>query len=163
MFNSMRSENLERGSGIMQNKYHHVGFFARLSAWIIDWILVGLLVGVVYIILGITGSLSADFWMSQNIWFHFSVRDILIYLLCHAYFILLTYLHGQTLGKKCMSICVIRSDGNKLSFFDVLYRETVGRYLSGILMCAGYMIVLLDEEKRGFHDRLTDTRVVYEF
>ena len=62
-----------------------------------------------------------------------------------------------------MNLRVVPADRNeKLSFVDVLYRETVGRFLCGISIWIGYIIVGIDKEKRGFHDMLCDTRVVYE-
>ena len=62
-----------------------------------------------------------------------------------------------------MNLRVVPADRNeKLSFVDVLYRETVGRFLCGISIWIGYIIVGVDKEKQGFHDMLCDTRVVYE-
>ncbi|MFR4625420.1 MAG: RDD family protein [Dorea formicigenerans] len=79
------------------------------------------------------------------------------------YFALLTWCTGTTIGKRLMNLRVVPADGNeKLSFVDVLYRETVGRFLCGISIWIGYIIVGIDKEKRGFHDMLCDTRVVYE-
>ena len=74
----------------------------------------------------------------------------------------MTYFTGSTLGKKCLRLQVVSSEKENLSFWDVLYRETIGRYLSSLLG-VGYLMMLLDREKRGLHDRLADTRVVYAF
>ena len=79
------------------------------------------------------------------------------------YFALLTWCTGTTIGKRLMNLRVVPADRNeKLSFVDVLYRETVGRFLCGISIWIGYIIVGIDKEKRGFHDMLCDTRVVYD-
>ena len=60
-----------------------------------------------------------------------------------------------------MGLQVVRAeDGGKLSFWTTLYRETIGRYLSGIL-CIGYLLIAVDGEKRSLHDRICDTLVVY--
>ena len=60
-----------------------------------------------------------------------------------------------------MGLRVVSTEtGEKPPFLLVLYRETVGRYLSRILY-AGYFLVAVDSEKRGLHDRICDTAVVY--
>ena len=52
-------------------------------------------------------------------------------------------------------------DGEKLRLFDVVYRETIGKFLSGVIMNIGYIIAGIDSEKRALHDILCDTRVIY--
>ena len=49
-----------------------------------------------------------------------------------------------------------------MTFINVLYRETIGKYLSAIAFI-GYFMIAIDDEKRGLHDRLCDTRVIYNF
>ena len=45
---------------------------------------------------------------------------------------------------------------------NVVYRETVGRFLCSLPVNIGYIVAGIDSEKRGFHDLLCDTRVVYQ-
>ena len=52
-------------------------------------------------------------------------------------------------------------DGEKLRLFDVVYRETIGKFLSGVIMNIGYIIAGIDSVKRALHDILCDTRVIY--
>lgn len=72
----------------------------------------------------------------------------------------MTYYYGTTLGKKLFNLKVVSTDGSELTFINVLYRETIGKYLSSIIFI-GYLMISIDSEKRGLHDRLCDTRVVY--
>lgn len=102
----------------------------------------------------------SDF-MNRAVLFQFSFKDILLYLLGALYFILFTYFTGTTPGKRLMNLHVTGVNGKKPSLFSVAYRETVGRFLCGFFLCAGYLIAGLDREKRGLHDILADTRVVY--
>ena len=88
--------------------------------------------------------------------------DIILYLLKVTYFILLTYYTGSTLGKKLFRIEVVSSENRPLTFFEVAYRETVGKFLSVVILYIGYIMVGFDEEKKGLHDILSDTRVVYK-
>jgi uncharacterized RDD family membrane protein YckC len=58
-----------------------------------------------------------------------------------------------------MGLKLVRSDGSGLS-----YGRIVGRYfsewISGLIFCIGYIMVAFDEQKRGLHDRICDTRVI---
>ena len=53
------------------------------------------------------------------------------------------------------------ADGGKLSLIDVIYRETVGKFLSGVILSIGFIMAGIDKEKRALHDMLCDTRVIY--
>lgn len=143
-------------------EYPFAGFWVRLAAYAIDMLIVtaGLLV-VRLLFLGIDSLLAGTF-LEGGILFHYTLKDIILYMLQVLYFILFTYHTGTTLGKKALNLCVIRSDSKEnLSLLNVIYRETIGRFLCGFIFCIGYIIAGLDEEKRGIHDRLCDTRVIY--
>ena len=60
-----------------------------------------------------------------------------------------------------MRVRVAAADGKPLRLVDVIYRETIGRFLSGI-MYIGYFMALVDREHRAFHDWLCGTCVVSE-
>ena len=62
-----------------------------------------------------------------------------------------------------MKIKVCKEGEEKLSIIDVIYRETIGRYLSGLVLCIGYILIALDNRKRSLHDMLCDTVVIYNF
>ena len=95
--------------------------------------------------------------------FHYSLKDIILYALKVLYFIAFTYLTGTTLGKKAMNLRVVsKNPEEKLTLFNVVYRETVGRFLCSLPVNIGYIVAGIDSEKRGFHDLLCDTRVVYQ-
>lgn len=98
-----------------------------------------------------------------DILFHYSLKDIVLYALKVLYFIAFTYLTGTTLGKKAMNLRVVsKNPEEKLTLFNVVYRETVGRFLCSLPVNIGYIVAGIDSEKRGFHDLLCDTRVVYQ-
>lgn len=150
----------------MQNSYsneNYAGFWVRLAAYIIDSIIVAVGLLVVRLAWIAVGALISGTIFDGNVLFHYSLKDIVLYIFKVMYFILLTWCTGTTIGKRLMNLRVVPADRNeKLSFIDVLYRETVGRFLCGISIWIGYIIVGIDKEKRGFHDMLCDTRVVYE-
>lgn len=141
----------------------YAGFFVRLAAYIIDCILVGLALLVIKIPYFFVWIINPDVFIGRPILFKFSSIDIILYLLSLVYFVLMTYFCGGTLGKKVLKIKVIKENNEKLSWIDVIYRESIGRYLSGLIIFIGYIIIAVDSKKRGLHDILCDTLVIYDF
>jgi len=138
---------------------NRAGFWVRLAAYAIDRLILAvalLLVRVPALIAAAgSGGLKAVF-------FQFTWVDILCWLTVSAYFVLLTGFGGATLGKRALRLRVVRSDsGEKPTFLTVIYRETIGRYLSGILYI-GYILAAVDESRQTLHDRICDTLVVYD-
>ena len=150
----------------MQNSYssrdtEYAGFWVRLAAYVIDSIIVFL--GLLFVRLFLSGIMSvlSDTWIGGNILFHYTLKDILLYGFQVLYFILCTYLTGTTLGKRAMNLRVVSADGQKLTILNIVYRETIGRFLCSLSVGIGYIIAGVDREKRGLHDILCDTRVIY--
>jgi uncharacterized RDD family membrane protein YckC len=134
------------------------GFFPRAAALLIDCLLVGFVTSFIKIIAFFAG-LAMGVTL-PNVLFRYDAIDIICYMIGAAYFVIFTGLTGSTLGKKAMKLQVVRDDGSPIGFFDALYRETIGRYLTSILFI-GYIVAAFNPENKGFHDMLADTRVVY--
>ena len=150
----------------MQTAYNndnnaYAGFFIRLAAFLLDMLLVNALLIFVKLPVWCIKLWLGDTFLFSPVLFRYDLFDILYYLLTVGYFVLATYFCGTTLGKYLMRIKVISTDGKPLTFISVLIRETVGRYLSTIILYIGYMIAGWDTEKQGLHDRIADTYVVY--
>lgn len=141
----------------------YAGFFVRLAAYIIDCILVGLALLVIKIPYFFVSIINPDIFIGRPILFKFSAVDIILYLLSLVYFVLMTYFCGATLGKKALKLKVIKQNKEKLSLTDVIYRESIGRYLSELIIFIGYIMIGVDSKKRGLHDILCDTLVIYDF
>lgn len=135
----------------------------RLTAYLIDLILIGaiLLLTVRLPLLFIQAS-NPHSWFLSPILFLITPYDILLYLAASVYFIVMTYTTGATIGKRLMNLRVVTCDDSKLTFVNVLYRETIGRYLSSLLFI-GYLMIGASETKQALHDRLCDTQVIYTF
>jgi uncharacterized RDD family membrane protein YckC len=131
-------------------------------AFIIDSLLVGIVLLFVRIPVFFVSLMDPSNFLKVPVLFEFSVYDIILYLLSATYYVLMTYYCGFTIGKKLLNLKVVSEDGEKLTFINVLYRETIGKYLSAIAFI-GYFMIAIDDEKRGLHDRLCDTRVIYNF
>lgn len=140
----------------------YAGFSVRLMAFIIDSLLVGIVLLFVRIPVFFVTFMDSTNILKTPVLFKFSAYDIVLYLLGATYYVLMTYYCSSTLGKKLLNLKVVSEDDKELTFINVLYRETIGRYLSAIAFI-GYFMIAIDSEKRGLHDRLCDTRVVYSF
>ena len=91
------------------------------------------------------------------------MSDILIYIIRTLYFVLFTYLTSATLGKHILKLKVISAnEDEKYSFIDIVYRETIGRFLSKLILNIGYLMIFINKDKSSLHDMLSDTRVIYK-
>lgn len=144
----------------MQNQLENrvcAGFFVRLVAFAIDSLIIGLIVGMVSLPFAFV---PADAFIKVNFIFDYSLLDVFRYVGVAAYFVLITYFAHATPGKLLMGLEVITADGS-FTFINILYRETIGRFLSSLLNI-GYLVVLGTKHHQGFHDMLCDTYVVYK-
>ncbi len=76
------------------------------------------------------------------------------------YFVALTAAFGQTIGKGALGIKVVDLDGEKPPMGAVLMRETVGKIVSAIVIMAGFIVILFDKKRQGWHDKIAGTFVV---
>lgn len=152
----------------MQNSFNrqptvYAGFWVRAAAYVIDSVIVFFGLLIVRLLMSGIMALVSGTALGGNVLFHYTLKDIVLYLCGVVYFILCTYYTGTTLGKKAMNLRVVNGEGShKLGFLNVVYRETIGRFLSGVILWIGYIMAGIDSEKRALHDMLCDTRVVYE-
>ena len=67
---------------------------------------------------------------------------------------------GATLGKMALGMRVVDESGQKAGFFKVLIRETIGKIVSAIVLFLGYIWILFDGKRQGWHDKIGGTFVV---
>lgn len=137
-----------------------VGFFRRLLAFATDSLIAWLFTVLLSLVASIMGFGRLGFF-TEKIFFGFTAANIAGYLLITLYFVLFTKWLGATPGKKLLRVMVVSSEPKPLSWWCVIYRETIGRYLTSLLLI-GYLVLAVDPQHRGFHDMLADTRVVFE-
>ena len=136
----------------------YASFVPRAIAYLIDTICVAIAGGAIF---GVIKAMNIEA-LNKGILFEYSIIAIATYIFKKFYFIAMTASQGQTLGKMCFRIKLVSTYGSKLSIFDVIYRENIGRYLSEVAIFLGYLGVLISEQKKGLHDWLCDTCVVYD-
>jgi uncharacterized RDD family membrane protein YckC len=85
-------------------------------------------------------------------------------LLCGGYFILFTAAGGQTIGKMATRIRVVAHRASEIGdprvSFGAAFIRTVAALGSVVALGAGFVPVLLGGDRRAFHDRVAETRVV---
>jgi uncharacterized RDD family membrane protein YckC len=54
---------------------------------------------------------------------------------------------------------VVMAEGDRVSYARAIGRH-FAKYISGLILCIGYIMIGFDEQKRALHDRICDTRVI---
>jgi uncharacterized RDD family membrane protein YckC len=67
---------------------------------------------------------------------------------------------GATPGKMACGLRIVMPDGGKVSYLRAFARY-FAEIVSGIVLYIGYIMVAFDDECRSLHDRICDTRVIY--
>lgn len=130
------------------------GFWMRVVATMLDGL-------IVFVLQFVFGFLLASAGVAAGLGGDINGLIMLFgYILSFAYYIFFTGYCGQTPGKMALRIKVIRTDGSQLSYGRAAFREVVAKFISGIILCIGYLMVAFDEQKQGLHDRMSDTYVI---
>ncbi|MCA9874321.1 MAG: RDD family protein [Anaerolineales bacterium] len=152
---------------------HYAGFVTRLSAFLIDILVVtlttSLIWGVVALILQFFGlDLNTVFYTiasTSQVLFLFvvvfaSFGSTLV--LGFVYNVFLWMFAGKTLGKAVMGIRVIGPRGSRVTFWRGL-RRYLGYWISAIPLFLGYFWVLVTDERVAWHDIFARTHVIYDY
>lgn len=68
---------------------------------------------------------------------------------------------GATPGKMIFNLEVVETGtGRRIGYWRSFFRETVGKFLSGLLFGIGYLIVFFRDDRKALHDLIFDTRVM---
>ncbi len=129
----------------------------RLAAAIID-----------VIILGIVGSIVGSIFFSGSIYgvnstsFDevFTLRNLVSTLIGWAYNVGFLMYSGATVGKMALGLKVVSSDGKILTPTQIALRETLGKLISGYVLLLGFIWILFDNRRQGWHDKIAKTLVV---
>lgn len=137
------------------NKYLLAGFWVRFIAYSLDLLLLSAFA---------TGLISyINTFFNQLILNSLGVSIVSIGIIASLYFVLMTGIIGQTLGKIIMGIKVIDLEGKKPDWLTVFFREAIGRLISQLGgLHLGYIWIAFQGQKQGWHDKFADTYVVYE-
>jgi len=134
--------------------YRFSGFGSRLLAFIVD--------GVLALAIGFVLTLIIETLTKQP--YNFgkgSSFQTISGLISVIYFVIFTYKYGATLGKMLVHIRVVNTNYQRLSFFQVLKREVLGRLISSLFLSLGYIWVAIDDKKQAWHDKIAKTYVIH--
>lgn len=132
----------------------YAGFWVRVMASFLDFFLVSM---PVMLVMGLL--LGLDWIMQDEQTFNDLVYQAIV-LMITVY--LWVNWSGYTPGKRIMGIKVVSVE----NYAEVGYRKAIIRYvgyfLSAILLGLGFIMVAFREDKRGLHDLIAGTYVIYD-
>jgi len=139
----------------------------RLGAFLIDMIPIILIVfGVFYLFLGFDATLTEYLnrgtdveprikFLRERNW----IREI-SFIIWVIYCIVMEFSERQgTFGKSAMGIKVVDESGNRMTLSKSIGRNT-SKILSYLVVSLGFLWILFDKKKQGWHDKINKTFVV---
>ena len=78
------------------------------------------------------------------------------------YSISMWLLVDKTLGQALLGLRVLRTDGRPLTLGPAV-RRILGYYVSFLALFIGFLWVLVDDRRQGWHDKIADTVVIYDW
>lgn len=146
---------LEPKNYILLSEAFYEGFVKRVLAYSIDMFVV--LFGMV----GIFNTLTQNRFNIKRSFLIFNGEVSYSFAIVYfVYFVGMTFIFSQTLGKMIIGMKVEHTEGKKLSFIDILFRETIGRILTMLLFNLPYLLIIFNKRKRGLHDYIGNTVIV---
>jgi uncharacterized RDD family membrane protein YckC len=148
----------------------YAGFFSRGAAYLLDRAIAsGIATGIFVVLDYLLRLFGADQWLESlnestmnNVVLVLLLSTLGIYLLVSiVYNVFFWVSSGQTPGKRVLGVRVIRKDGTRLRFGNALRRQ-VGYWISAIFYL-GFLWILVDNQRQGWHDKIAGTIVVYSW
>lgn len=136
----------------------YAGFWMRFWAYIIDAVILFSINGFIIsplVMLNEGMPIDIGFWTAQGL-----IAGVVYY----AYFLLMTKMFQQTVGKMVLGIKVISENKEKPSWLDLVFRECVGRFIYNLFSVFKllYLVIAFTNRKQGLHDVIGNTAVIHE-
>lgn len=142
-----------------QRRLEYAGFWIRVVAAIIDWVVLSILSRIVSY--AFFNSYSTDIIDTFDLEFLFSFYFLVGMGIRIIYFSLMESSSRQaTLGKMAVGIRVGDEKGDRISFINALGRS-FAKILSALILFIGYIMVAFDDRNQGLHDKIASTVVYY--
>lgn len=136
---------------------HPAGFVSRFLAFVADLVALSLAIGAISWIVGAVERLLRPAIRVE-------LEPVLVVALpfaVAAYYVISWTVFGQTVGKRLLGLRVVALDGGPVKLARAILR-LAGYFLSAFPIYAGFAWVLVDGQRRGWHDLLAKTFVVYD-
>lgn len=149
-------ENIE--TPITEPRY--AGFWIRLLAHIIDSIILYAILYIIGLLLipDVVDSSSPE--EQARLMGAMNKLTLLGLFISASYEILLTSSNMQaTIGKRALGLKIVNERGQRITITTAIFRY-IGKILSSIILCIGFLMIAFSAKKRGLHDNLANTYVV---
>jgi len=153
----------------LQGQY--AGFVSRLIAWLIDRGIIIAVLGFVgwlttyltsIVGLDITQCSTTNGWTGYVCFAVVIALTVFIFTFAPIYFMFFWTLAGMTPGKAALGVRIVRLDGKPMTF-RISFRRYIGYLASFLGFGAGYLWILIDNRRQGWHDKIGGTCVVYSW
>ena len=137
-----------------------VGFWPRLGAYLIDWVV---LQGIFSAIWGWSPEIpkmSNGLPDLEAIIVQLGPQIVCRFLIQMAYNVFMNGQFGATLGKLAIGARIVNMDGSRIGFGTAFVRF-LGTLVSQLTLFIGYLMVAVRDDKRALHDLIAKTKVVY--
>lgn len=135
---------------------YYGGFVRRLIAFVIDCLIIGIIAHVINFICTAALGLYFDEETMSNA---SQAKNALSFILFFVYF---TYFHGstgRTPGKALLGLKVVQVSGEPAGY-GAAFLRWVGYIVSALFAFIGFIWIIFDGKKQGWHDKLAQTYVV---
>ncbi len=124
--------------------YEIASALSRLGAWLVDIV-------ISIAVVAVAGQIFRVLGLSTN-----PVSDIILLIAYPVVVMFMVADRGQSPGKIALGIKIVRRDGSerKIGIGLAIMRELIGKFISGILLMLGFLWILFDDKRQGWHDKL---------
>ena len=119
----------------------------RFGAFLVDFV-ISIIVGIVGFMIGSAMGVNEQ---AMN-----TVFGIVYWIIV----LIMVATRGQSPGKIAIGIKIVKMDGTPIGFGTTLLREIIGKIVSAIILLLGYIWILFDGQRQGWHDKIASTYVV---
>jgi len=143
---------------IIQQNY--AGFWIRLVARFIDWLILMSLAFVIILLPFFKHGIIPTY--EQNVSISSLILILFWFIIAIVYDIYFIKKYNATPGKMIMRIKVIKVDNSNITWGDSILRWFIYRIGSGWwVLFLGALWVIWDKKKQGWHDKVANTLVIY--
>lgn len=139
----------------------YAGFWRRVGAFVIDYIIVVVAVSIIAMVLGLSIAIPA--YMSQAHAADAATGNggnwLLVVMLWLYYAYFESSAKQATFGKQALGIKVCGADGQRISFLRASGRH-FAKYISGLILGIGYLMAAFTSKKQGLHDMIASCLVI---
>lgn len=148
-------------------EHAHAGFASRTLAFMVDLLIVALIMLVSVLSLQLIGSffpiarfLAHVTGIEPGGQLRSQVALAVTIVVFVAYNTFWWTMIGETPGKAALGLRVVRTNGERLTIWRSVVRA-LSYWLSALPLFLGFLWILVDDRRQGWHDKFADTFVIY--